>query len=328
MESRRVVQSTGGSSYAITLPKPWAEAHGIRRGTVLLVRSVDDGGLLIYPETVESIREPTHVEFLAGPGVGRDIVGAYLYGYDLIRVVAAQQFSEQELGEVKKWVRALAGAEIVDETPSKIEIQIMLDPEAVAPEKVVRRQGALVLGMVEDAVKALVEGDVSLGRSVNQRDEEVDRHYFTLVRVLRTAAHDASLARRLRLSPLLLIDLRMAAKFLEDAGDHAAQIGREMTRGYSNHMDKELKGDFLHLSQLILGMGLSPLEALLGGHSEMVYKSLEARNEFIRYGENMVRRLAGQGGHIHLFKAYYALDRICEDLSDIAELGLPLTPRL
>lgn len=323
-----MVQSTGGSSYAITLPKTWVEAHKIRRGAVLLVRTADDGSLQIYPESVGGVRKPTHVELLSGPGIGRDIVGAYLYGYDTIRVVAARQFSEQELAEFKKWVRTLVGAEIVDETPSKIEIQIMLDPEAVAPEKVVRRQGALVLGMVEDAVKALIEGDTSLGRSVNQRDEEVDRHYFTLVRVLRTAAHDASLARRLKISPLLLIDLRMAAKFLEDAGDHAARIGREVARSHNNLMDREMKSDFLNLSKIILGMGLSPLEALLEGNSEMVYKSLEARSEFIRHGESLVRKMAGYSGQLQLFKAYYALDRICEDFSDIAELGLPLTPRL
>ncbi|MEM3095734.1 MAG: phosphate uptake regulator PhoU, partial [Nitrososphaerota archaeon] len=302
--------------------------HRIGRGAILHLKTTDDGGLLIYPEHKIGERQTSYIELQAGPGVGRDIVGAYLYGYDVIRVVTSDHFSEAQMEEVKRWVRTLAGAEIVDETPSRVEIQIMLDPEAVAPEKVVRRQAVLVLGMVEDAVQALVAGDASLGRSVHHRDEEVDRHYFTLVRVLRSAAHDTDLARRLRIPSLLLIDLRMAAKFLEDAGDHAASIGREVTRSHKPAIDKGLGGEFLSLSQIVISMGLDPLEALLSNRKDMVFKSLEARREFIRLGENMVRRIVASGSQLQLFKAYYALDRICEDFSDIAELALPQMPRL
>jgi hypothetical protein len=48
---------------------------------------------------------------------------------------------EQEtVEELKRVVRGLAGAEIVDETPTKIEVQVVLDKELVAPEKMLRRQ--------------------------------------------------------------------------------------------------------------------------------------------------------------------------------------------
>jgi phosphate uptake regulator len=317
---RRVVQTTGGSSYAITLPKAWVSSRNIGRGTILRMKVTEDGALLIIPETSTS-REPSSIEIVAGPDVGRDIVGAYLYGYDVIRVIAPDRFRENELSEVKRWARTLAGAEIIDETPNRIEIQVMLDAEAVAPEKVVRRQSVLVMGMVEDAVKALIEGDTALGRSVNQRDEEVDRHYFTLVRVLRTAAHDYDLARRLDISPLLLMDLRMAAKFIEDAGDNAASIGREASRTHRTELDGEVKNDFMRLVSIILNMGQTPIDSLMLRRKDLVYKSLAAREEFLRYGEGLVRKLAGHS--YTLFKAYYSLDRICEDFSDIAELALP-----
>ncbi|GBC70102.1 hypothetical protein HRbin01_01810 [archaeon HR01] len=317
---RRVVQTTGGSSYAITLPKAWVSSRRIGRGTVLRMKITDDGGLLIFPEESTS-RTPTSIDIVAGPDVGRDIVGAYLYGYDVIRVLAPDRFRESEVLEVKRWARTLAGAEIIDETPRKIEVQVMLDAEAVAPEKVVRRQSVLVMGMVEDAVKALIEGDAALGRSVNQRDEEVDRHYFTLVRVLRTAAHDYELARRLNISPLLLMDLRVAAKFIEDAGDNAASIGRDASRASREMLSNEIRTDFTELVSIILDMGLTPIDSLLLRRRELVYKSLEAREKFLKYGEGVARKLAGHS--YNLFKAYYALDRICEDFSDIAELALP-----
>ncbi len=325
MEIRRVVQLTGGSSYTITLPKEWAQQIGIKKGSVLIIKNSSDGGIILYPETA-TLRREQEVEITLNPHVGRYIVGAYLYGYNIIKIKSTIPMDDSELSEIKRVVRGLAGAEIVDETPNKMEIQVVLDEELVAPEKILRRQYNLVIGMVENSVEALFNRNPVLGRLVIQRDEEVDRLYFTLVRVVRSAVVDLALAKKLNTSPLSLMDLRMAAKFIEDAGDQAAEIGSEAIKN-SKGLDNDVLNEARELAQIVLSMGEGPLDALFSKDMDKIVKIINIRSEFLKKGEAFLRKIPYTKNTAVFFKVYSHLAKICEDFSDIAELGLPLKTR-
>ena len=328
-ETKRQVQLTGGSSFAVTLPKSWAKRQGIREGSSLIMRITDDGGLLIYPEERQPQKTFTEIRLELGPNVGRDIVGAYLYGYNTIKIHSYTSFEEDELVTIKRVVRGLVGAEIVEEAPNKIEIQVMLDPEAVTPEKVLRRQNSLVLGMVDDVAKALMNNDVSLAKAVAQRDEEVDRHYFTLVRVIRSAIRDPEIGRRMRQTPLSLLDLRVAAKFLEDSGDQAATIAREILGQKEGRPANSLVEEFCSLASIVIEMGPEPIEALLTGDAALTLHALSLRRKF-QERSSQFRRMLSQAplqAQLFLIHSYACLDRICENMADIAELGAPIAGR-
>ncbi len=292
----------------------------------MIMRPLDDGGLVIYPEGREPKREFKTITIEASPHTDRDIVGSYLYGYDVIRIHSSRGFVEDEITLIKKSIRRLAGAEIVEEKPNVIEVQIMLDPEAVTPEKVLRRQYALVQGMVDDVTRAILSGDISLGRAIIQRDEEVDRHYFTLVRVIRSAVRDPDIGRRLRQTPLNLLDLRVAAKFLEDSGDQAASIARGLSTYEAANIGDKIMRQLSELAGIILKMGNKPIDALLDDKPELTLDTLSLRNEFIKKGETFKRLLshAPAQQQVMLMHYYACLDRICENLADISELGSPI----
>jgi len=139
MELRRTVQFTGRSSYVVTLPKAWAERVGIRKGSVITLKLNEDGGITLYPEGLKAGQQP-EVEIKLGNHISQQLVGAYLYGYYLIKITSDRPMEQESVEEVKRVVRGLAGAEIVDETPTKIEVQVVLDKELVAPEKMLRRE--------------------------------------------------------------------------------------------------------------------------------------------------------------------------------------------
>ncbi|HIQ29245.1 MAG TPA: phosphate uptake regulator PhoU [Candidatus Caldiarchaeum subterraneum] len=326
MEVKRQVQLTGGSSFTVTLPKNWAKQQGVREGTTLVMRVMEDGGLAIYPEGREPKREFKEITIKTGPHVDRDVVGSYLYGYDLIRILSFRGFTEEEISSIKRSVRRLAGAEIVEEKPNVIEVQVMLDPEAVTPEKVLRRQYALVQGMVDDVTGAVLKNDISLGRAVIQRDEEVDRHYFTLVRVIRSAVRDPDISRRLNLTPLNLLDIRVAAKFLEDSGDQAASIARGLSTYETGGIGEGIMQQFSELAGIIVRMGSKPIDALLDEKPELTLDTLSLRTEFIKKGEAFKQLLlqAPAKQQVVLMHYYACLDRICENLADISELGSPI----
>ncbi|MEM1946754.1 MAG: phosphate uptake regulator PhoU [Candidatus Caldarchaeum sp.] len=322
MEIRRSVQFTGGSSYTVTLPKNWVKRMGIRKGSLVSIKPTEDGGILLYPENID-VKHESEVELPLGQHIGQLIVGAYLYGYTLIKIRSPTPMTDEEFEKIKKVVRGLAGAEIVDETPTKIEVQVVLDKELVAPEKMLRRQHVLVLGMLENAVDALVKRNSSLARLVAQRDEEVDRLYFTLVRVIRSALIDPVLAKKLNTTPLALLDLRVAAKFIEDAGDQAAEISKIATKSNKDLDDESLR-ELKTLGGLILSMEVGPLDAFFSQDVDKIARITGIRSEFLKRGESFIRRTPYTMNSFTIFKVYSHLSRICEDFSDIAELGLPL----
>ena len=51
------------------------------------------------------------------------------------------------------------GLEIVEENYSQIVLQCLLEPSGFPPEKILRRNYAIVAGMHRDAVTAFVDGD-------------------------------------------------------------------------------------------------------------------------------------------------------------------------
>ncbi len=59
---------------------------------------------------------------------------------------------------------------------------------------------------------------------ISGRDDEVDRQYFLLVRLIRSAMMDQKLAGKLDLSNIDILDYRIAANLLESAGDYIVDL--------------------------------------------------------------------------------------------------------
>jgi len=63
---------------------------------------------------------------------------------------------------------------------------------------------------------------------IKQRDDEVDRQYFLIVRLMRSAMMDRKLASSLNLSNIDLLDYRIAANHMESAGDYISSLASFM----------------------------------------------------------------------------------------------------
>jgi len=109
-------------------------------------------------------------------------------------------------------------------------MQCLLEPSTFPPEKILRREYSIASGMHRDAVTALIEGDVHLAKNVIARDNEVNRLYFLLVRILRTVIQNPGLSEKLGVLPIDCLDYRLTASFVESIGDQSAQICEKVIR--------------------------------------------------------------------------------------------------
>ncbi len=123
-----------------------------------------DGKLIVDSEY--SVEQQPKVACLnVGPYLSREIVGRYLLGYDTIRIEAKDRIPYDVRNIVKSTVSSLIGLEIVEETSAAIVLQSLLEPSGFVPEKILRRNYAIVAGMTRDVANSFIYGDLQLAKT-------------------------------------------------------------------------------------------------------------------------------------------------------------------
>jgi phosphate uptake regulator len=218
-----------GSSILVSLPSMWIKSNNLKKGSIVPVHINRDNSISIFAsedDTADKIKELS----IPYPSVSMDVLvnqvyGGYLLGYDMIRIKASSQISFEDADRIKKAMRKLVGLEIVDEDGFHISAQFLLDADTLDAEKILRRMSAIVAGMYRDMLEAIrLKQNSSIRKVISGRDDEVDRQYFLLVRLIRSAMMDQKLAGKLNLSNIDILDYRIAANLLESAGDYIVDL--------------------------------------------------------------------------------------------------------
>jgi len=126
-------------------------------------------------------------------------------------------------------MRRLVGMEIVDEDSSNVNVHFLLDATTLSPEKILKRMSSIALGMFRDTLNTLTSNDKSVLQTIPNRDDEIDRQYFLLVRLIRTTMVDKKLANALNLENIDILDYRIAANLLEAAGDTMVDLAKSIS---------------------------------------------------------------------------------------------------
>ena len=240
MGELRKVQRTSTGTFFVCLPRSWADQHGLEKGKLVELGETSDGKLLIDPRyAAEPLLKVATLSI--GPYLQREIVGRYLLGFDIIRVAAKERVEFDVRNSVKATVGSLIGLEIVEETYSQMVLQCLLEPSGFPPEKILQRNYAIVAGMHRDALASFIDGDLQLAQSVTARDNESNRLYFLLVRILRTIIQNPSLSEKLGITPIDCLDYRLAASIIESIGDACVQVTAKTTELKGATPSRELR---------------------------------------------------------------------------------------
>ncbi|MEM2337027.1 MAG: phosphate uptake regulator PhoU [Candidatus Bathyarchaeia archaeon] len=306
------------------MPKDWAERYGLRRGAVVAVSETSDGKLLIDPEYGVA-PSPRTITLKPGPFLSREIVGRYLLGFDIIRVEAKESISFDTREIVKKTVSRLIGLEIVEEDYSKIVLQCLLEPSSFPPEKILRRGYAIAAGMHRDVVNALVNGDVHMAKSVIARDEEVNRLYFLLVRILRTIIQNPSLSEKLGVQPIECLDYRLAASLVEAIGDECVRTAFKVVELKGVKLTDAFKKLIVEFHTLLFEAHENALKAFFEGDvalAEGVRNFREKLEKALTAVEKSAKEQSLEAMP-HILAAVSTLHQIYAHSVDIADLVMP-----
>jgi phosphate uptake regulator len=323
----RKIQRTSGGTFFVCLPKDWAEKTGLDRGAVVSVNETADGTLVINPKyNVE--RNPQTAVVTPSSLLDRVIIEKYLLGFDIIKVQAKDRISPLDRERVKHASTRLVGLEIVEENHSKIVLQCLLEPSTFPPQKILRREYSIVSGVHRDAVAALLEGDMELAKNVVARDNEVNRLYFLLVRVLRTVIQNPGLSDKLGILPIDCLDYRLAASLVESIGDHSASIGETVIKLGGAKIGANLSELILKLHNVAYEAHENAVSAVFY-HDVSVAESVRVEKEKVETVfheiETAILDLPAEVGR-HLLAVASSMRRIYDNSLDIADLVMPKLP--
>ncbi len=237
MEQRKIM-SLGRSSLVISLPKHWTELNGLKQGDTVSLATNRDRSLAVYPglgrkredQRITLTIDPNEKEFL----ITRRLIACYLNGYYSIRLVSKNIFSVNQLRAIRNIVQALY-MRTMQSDAKQIYIEALIDESKVQVQSSINRTYLVSSSMCRDAFTSLRSQDTNLAKAVYALDDDVDHFAYLLLRLLRSAAVDPSLANQLGLDPLDCLDLQTLVHRIEQVADQASNVARHIIMLGENH---------------------------------------------------------------------------------------------
>ena len=315
-----------GSSILVSLPTMWIKSNNLRKGSIVPVHINRDNSISIFPsqdDTADKIKELTiPYSSVSMDMLVNQVYGGYLLGYDMITIKASLQISFEDADRIKKAMRKLVGLEIVDEDGFHISAQFFLDADTLDAEKILRRMSAIVAGMYRDMLEALkLKQNSSIRKVIIGRDDEVDRQYFLLVRLIRSAMMDQKLAAKLNLSNIDILDYRIAANLLESAGDYIVDLANSLDLSHVKAVD-----EIVEAGVLVEKMHEKSVAAFVNknrSESNAIIKTYDNFIEIINSIKNSVDPKSLEST-VAVLNLIYSMDKIARCWIDVADLVKPL----
>lgn len=228
-----------GSSILVSLPIEWVQANKLEKSDEV---EIETGSNSISITPTGGSKPPNEV-VISYPiskqeNISAYVTGAYLLGFDIIKISGRSTIAVDDREKIRGLMRRLVGMEIVEEDASNVNVQFLLDATTLSPDKILKRMSSIVLGMFRDTISCLTSDDRSVLQTMTSRDDEIDRQYFLLVRLIRSAMVDKKLATALNLGNIDILDYRVAANLLETAGDIITDLAHSISELPKSDMKK------------------------------------------------------------------------------------------
>ncbi len=222
METRKIM-ALGKSSLVVSLPIDWVRSNNLKRGDIVALDVQRDLSLVIHPalkprDTPRSITVDVDAEEHID-AIFRTVIGCYLNGYTDIELCSNRIFSVAQQTAIRNVVKSLY-MRIISSNASSVVLQTLMNESMADIFSGIDRMHLITLSMCNDVVRAMKEWDHELARSVISLEEDVDQFMFFLLRLIRSAATDPSLATKLGIDMLDCLDLQTLVDIIERVADN------------------------------------------------------------------------------------------------------------
>ena len=223
MEIRRLVKS-GAASHTISLPKQWLDKNTLKKGDLVYIVEKTDKELSIMAENTglekASKEISINVEGKGMDAIQREITSAYINNFNNIVIIGLDSVDKAK--DIRRILHDFVALEISEQTSSKIVAQDLLNLKEISIDKTLRRMDMIVRSIMQDSVSS-IEGN-NMFDSVFHRDFDVNKLYFLMYRLLKSALNDSNVASTFGLTNNDVLGNWFLAVNLENIADNSKKI--------------------------------------------------------------------------------------------------------
>ena len=323
MDTRKI-QSVGGGTYTVSLPKDWAESQGINTGDAVNLHTHIDGVLVIQTQECEDDapgRIAVRVAQDDTESLERTLRAAYAVGAKEVRLDAADGFTTEQRRVVDQVARNLTGVSVTEESESTITVRTLLDTGEVSVRQSVRQLKFVALSMHRDATAA-VTGNRKPG-DLADRDDQADRLYAMIDRSFARGLARLDEVDALGLTRSELFELWATTRELERVADHAEGIVTVVTE-INDSIDESTTDEIREIAQRAHEIIADAVSVIIGDADvETAQQALTARDQLREDITTFECRLAESSNEgAQLRPVLDRLRRTAEHGGNIAEFGL------
>src|SRR5271157_4401059 len=329
MEGRKL-QLTGGSTYVVSLPKPWVTNAGLKAGDMLFLDPRSDGSISVSyrPSSKVAIRrkifEETGEE--ARDHLLRKLIGSYVAGFGLVEVRFDAPRGPFVRKVAREFCRLVIGPEVIEETRNSLVIQDLSDPSELSSEKCIRRMHLTVRAMVEDSISALKKSDGALAHDVALRDQDVDRLYWMVAKQYHLS-NTVPVSNGNAFDQRAIHGYQLVGKLLERIGDHAQRIAMTYpVLAEGKTLDPKLIKDFEEAATSAVTILDRAFNALITGNIDAANEAIDARGHHQKLIDALSHRVSNRKGEelLAFGTVVNSLGRCASYGADIAEQAINL----
>lgn len=311
-----------GSSILVTLPKEWVDANNLSKGSPVEIETGHNSISISASKEQRPGRELViSYPLPVAENITADITGGYLLGYDTITIRSQKTIPSEDREKVRNSMRRLVGMEIMQEDASNIQMQFLLDASTISPDKILKRISSIVLGMFNDILTGLISDDKSNLKTLQNRDLEVNRQYFLLVRLIRSTFVDTKLANMFNLENIDILDYRIAANLLENGGDTIVELGQAI---YETKSSPAELAKLYEVAKDLEAISTKSIDAFVNHDRLLAIKTISLHRKYQQSLSAMRSSIQDKKISVNLLDLIYMFERIGKSWEDVVDLVKPI----
>ena len=326
LESRKV-QKVGYSTLTVSLPSEWAKQNNINPGDLVFIMPERDGTLKIMPSQF-ALKEEAEEYIINADAcdekglLERIIVGSYILGRDVLRVVSSTRISKAHVDEIRGIVPKLIGLGILEETPKNILLQCSVDPSKFKLDMLIRRLSLIASTILSEAMQAFSENNEDLAMETISREDEADTIYYLAVRLLLSAQTKPEIAEQIGATDVLFIPAtRLILQYLELIADYSEDVAKKTVelKVYRKRIPADIVQRICHIGELAQTIFQKALDCIFTRDLRVANGVLEMKDVL----EIEAERLMREAPEIPYLRAYIScLTKIADKGATIADIAI------
>ncbi len=323
-EARKILR-VGAKSYAVSIPKKWASALGLKPGDTVDVILDKNGFIIIKPRrTPENVVLANAVTIdassMSKEELFKAIEGSYIEGFDVVKIVGISEPEILAAELITKVTTRLPGAVVLEE-PDGITIKVALSEGVVSLSEIVQKMLSVLNNMYSRMMEFLREPSMKAhGEKVLILDDELDRMYFLGLRIIKkqlvkARSSDVASSEELR----GLVDATLLIKAIEHVGDSLDRSVRVLLE--EPLIAEKFSDKLLELYRMSMKLVLDAVNSYKNADLKQALKVTAARREYkkkIAELRQEVKHLEQVSALLNVLQELELVGAVAMDIVDVA----------